>query len=388
MKHTDHPQTSLGAEEAESEFDFSRSLVTRVAPYADVQHAQSRTWRRLSQSSKTQPGRVTRAGMWWQPSAMLAACALTFVLGVWFGKREQSLITAQPKVSAEPLAFGHRAELDLVGRARSQNGHENGADNKMLQAAGSAQIGGGDNIGADRISADDIHADNGSKLVSGNGRGRAHGALAGAVSRSPVVLDVEPNTVGVPTSNVNESIVLPATLGGKNNAVRSVWHNLANKGEYEAALVEIAQAGGYERVLATANPEQLMLLSDVARATGQQQRALAALGRIVNEHSNDPVAPLAALNMGNLLDKMGDGVGATQAFARYRALSPQGEFAEDALIRQLRSAVKAGQQALARKLVRQYEADFPDGRSAGEVAQLAEQLPNTAVEADAGTSSE
>ncbi len=63
--------------------------------------------------------------------------------------------------------------------------------------------------------------------------------------------------------------------------------------------------------------------------------------------------------MGNLLDKMGDGSGATQAFARYRALSPKGERAEDALVRQLRSAVKAGQRALAQKLVHQYEADFP-----------------------------
>ena len=127
-----------------------------------------------------------------------------------------------------------------------------------------------------------------------------------------------------------------------------------------------------------------MLLSDVARATGQQQRALAALRRIVSEHASDPVAPLAALNMGNLLDKMGDGAGATQAFAVYRALSPKGDFAEDALVRQIRSAVSAGQQDLARRLVRQYETDFPEGRRADEVARWAEQIPTQSDSVDAG----
>jgi len=162
------------------------------------------------------------------------------------------------------------------------------------------------------------------------------------------------------------------------------WQRLAYDGDYEGALVEITGSGGFERILQTASAEQLMLLSDVARGTGQQQRALAALRRIVSEHASDPVAPLAALNMGNLLDKMGDGAGATRAFAVYRALSPKGDFAEDALVRQIRSAVGAGQQDLARRLVRQYEVDFPEGRQADEVARWVEQIPTESEVGDAG----
>jgi TolA-binding protein len=88
--------------------------------------------------------------------------------------------------------------------------------------------------------------------------------------------------------------------------------------------------------------------------------------------------------MGNLLDKMGDGAAATQAFAVYRALSPRGDFAEDALVRELRSAVNAGKQDLARRLVHQYEVDFPEGRQADEVARWAEQIPTQSEPGDAG----
>jgi TolA-binding protein len=168
----------------------------------------------------------------------------------------------------------------------------------------------------------------------------------------------------------------------------SAWQKQANRGEYDAAQEEIERAGGFERILESASAEQLLLLSETARATGQQQRALAALRRIVSEHLSDPVAPLAALNMGNLLNKMGDGAGATRAFAVYRTLSPQGDFAEDALVGQIRSAVSAGQPDLAQRLVRQYEADFPEGRRADEVARWAEQIPTRSESPDAGASDE
>src|SRR5690606_19889888 len=187
-----------------------------------------------------------------------------------------------------------------------------------------------------------------------------------------------------PTASAPVEEMAPVVATANVSVANAGWQRLANSDDYEAALQEIDKAGGFEKILETATAEQLMLLSDVARATGQQQRALAALRRIVNEHTSDPVAPLAALNMGNLLDKMGDGAGATQAFAVYRTLSPQGDFAEDALVRQIRSAVGAGQQDLARRLVRQYEVDFPEGRQADEVARWVEQIPTESEVGDAG----
>ena len=186
--------------------------------------------------------------------------------------------------------------------------------------------------------------------------------------------------VTAPLQNAHAAAAVTATA-----VSAPAWQRLAYDGDYEGALADITAMGGFERILQSASAEQLMLLSDVARGTGQQQRALAALRRIVSEHASDAVAPLAALNMGNLLDKMGDGAGATRAFAVYRALSPKGDFAEDALVRQIRSAVSAGEQDLARRLVRQYEVDFPEGRQSDEVARWVEQIPTESEFGDAGS---
>lgn len=133
-----------------------------------------------------------------------------------------------------------------------------------------------------------------------------------------------------------------------------------------------------------------MLLADVARATGQTQRALAALRRIVSEFRSEPVAPLAAYSLGNLLERSGDARGAAKAFAVYRALSPEGDFSEDALVRQLQSAVERGDRDHAEQLLAQYQAGFPDGRRGEEVERWMEALHETelvTIAADGGAAS-
>src|SRR5690606_19114612 len=163
------------------------------------------------------------------------------------------------------------------------------------------------------------------------------------------------------------------------------WQRLANGGEYEAALFVLSQVGGFEAAVQDSSPEQLMLLVDVARATGQRHRAIAALRRVVDHHPGDPVAPLAAWSLGDLLERAGDRKGAVQAFAAYRALSPEGDFAEDALVRELRSAVERRAVGTAKALAAQYERDFPEGGRSEEVARWVSQLEFQVVEeGDAG----
>ncbi len=161
------------------------------------------------------------------------------------------------------------------------------------------------------------------------------------------------------------------------------WQRLANGGEYEAALFDLAQAGGFESVLVSSNAEQLMLLADIARATGQRQRAITALRRVVSEFPSEPVAPLAAWSLGRALEKAGDNEGANAAFAAYRSLSPQGDFAEDALVRQLRTAVQRREREVAQELAAQYSTDFPQGRRRDEVARWMGMLGASAETADA-----
>lgn len=169
------------------------------------------------------------------------------------------------------------------------------------------------------------------------------------------------------------------------------WQRLANAGEYEAALFELGQQGGFEAAVLSANAEQLMLLADVARATGQTQRALAAFRRVVSEFRGEPVAPLAAYSLGALLQKAGDGRAAAKAFAVYRTLSPEGDFAEDALVRQLRSAVERDDRDYAEQLAAQYRMDFPEGRRGEEVDRWLDDLAvreQARIQHDAGAGEE
>jgi hypothetical protein len=158
------------------------------------------------------------------------------------------------------------------------------------------------------------------------------------------------------------------------------WQLAAGQLNYEAARQAVDREGGFPAAVSHASPEQLMILHDIARATGDRRSALQALQSVVQRYPDDPNAPIAAWSLGNLLEASGDQAGAAQAYSTYRALSPQGDFAEDALARQVQVAVEAGDLAKARRLATQYEQDFPNGRHNDELRAQLEEL------ADAGSS--
>jgi hypothetical protein len=141
------------------------------------------------------------------------------------------------------------------------------------------------------------------------------------------------------------------------------WERYAGAGDFEAARAALDAQGGFESVLGTSNASQLMTLVDIARASGSRARAVAALRRVVEFFRDAPEAPLAAWTLGNLLDQAGDGVGSSEAYALYRRLSPGGDFAEDALAREVDSALSQGNLELSARLIAQYENEFPNGRS-------------------------
>lgn len=146
------------------------------------------------------------------------------------------------------------------------------------------------------------------------------------------------------------------------------WQVLADKDDYAAAWKALEQQGGFDAVLARASgPVQLMSLVDIARANGQRGSAIRALQAVVDGYPNDPRAALAAYTLGDMLEKAGDRAGAAKAYAKYRALSPKGDFAEDALARQLDSAITEGDVELAKQLYEQYAKDFPTGRRMAEL---------------------
>jgi hypothetical protein len=158
------------------------------------------------------------------------------------------------------------------------------------------------------------------------------------------------------------------------------WERLAEAGDFEAAHAALAAQGSFESVLRTATAPELMALVDIARASGSREHAVAALRRVVEVFRDAPEAPLAAWTLANLLDQSGDGA-ASDAYALYRRLSPGGDFAEDALAREVDLALSQGNLELSARLIAQYENEFPNGRSLeefrSELARRAERAAGT-----------
>lgn len=161
------------------------------------------------------------------------------------------------------------------------------------------------------------------------------------------------------------------------------WERLAEAGDFEAARASLDARGGFDSVLGGASAAQLMTLVDIARASGSRERAVAALRRVLGVFREAPEAPLAAWTLGNLLDQAGDENGASEAYALYRRLSPGGDFAEDALAREVDAALTQGNLQLSARLIAQYENEFPNGRSLeefrSELARRSERAQGTAL---------
>lgn len=140
------------------------------------------------------------------------------------------------------------------------------------------------------------------------------------------------------------------------------WLRLAELGDFSGAQAALGQSDGFSLALEQASPEELLILVDVARASGNREQALLALHRLLERSPGAPEAPLAAWTLGNMLEQDGDRAGAAEAFELYRRLSPTGDFAEDAAARQVHAALAQRDPELAARLLEQYAKDFPNGR--------------------------
>ncbi len=190
---------------------------------------------------------------------------------------------------------------------------------------------------------------------------------------------------GVPTPAVHEVEVVEQAeeTPAAEPAKRPEWERLAEDGDFEKARGALKQYGGFDAVIGNATSAQLMNLYDIARATGRRDVARRVLERAVELGGS--YGALAALSLANMLEKDGDRAGAVKYLAESRRLSPKGDLAEDALVRQVEVAVEQGDSKRARELADQYKADFPDGDGLDKLLpKLAELEEQTAATADAG----
>lgn len=297
------------------------SKLPRIAPSSLQDHGSDerldRIWSRLDSNLESRPARA-RGALWWAPATLV----IVFGAGVLVGSRW----TSGAGASAPSLAP------------------------EAAQPASTSQT----------APASPPPAEPTLPSLDGQRSAPAPRTLRAAPPLSPTSLLVpELSPTSPPT------LVLPP-------AGPPEWQRRAQQGQYAAAARLIEQSGGFGSVIGQGSAEQLMILVEVARATGQRARAVEALRRVLERFPSDPNAPIAALTLGNLLEAMGDRAGAQKAFAAYRSLSPKGDFAEDALARQVEAATEHGDLELAKKLLEQYEKDFPSGRRLRDLkAQLA-----------------
>lgn len=272
-----------------------------------------RGWRRLESELSSAPAR-SRSQWWWAPAAAAIVFGAGVVVGARWARPEAPMVPAV--AVAEPASVSEPAP---VRAAVAEPGDQTNEPEKKARG------------------------------------GRALGLGLEAPEKASAPDEATGNELA-------ESAVAPVAPKGPPE-----WQRLASLLEFEAASRALQADGGFQAVMAKASAEQLMSLVDIARATKQRGRALEALRLVIQRYPSDPNAPIAAMQLGNMLEATGDRVGAAQAFAAYRRLSPKGDFAEDALARQVDVAIERGDLELAKKLADQYAIDFPNGRHLGAI---------------------
>jgi transmembrane sensor len=121
-----------------------------------------------------------------------------------------------------------------------------------------------------------------------------------------------------------------------------------------------------------ATARELLAESDSARTRGELARGAELLRRILREHPNDPRAPLAGFTLGRLLlNELGRPREAAAAFREVQVRAPRGQFAEDALAREVEAWKQAAEPARARAAAETYLERYPVGRHARRVKALA-----------------
>lgn len=181
-------------------------------------------------------------------------------------------------------------------------------------------------------------------------------AAVGAVQDSAPV--VEPHVTAQPKVRAGKHGKLAAAASAHDDPQpKAAWRSLSQSGDYDGAY----------RLLQNSTVEDdsgaLLDAADAARLSGHPQAAVMYLRKVLDQHRDTPVAPLAAFTLGRvLLERLGQPSEAADAFATARKLAPGGSLAQDALAREVEAWSKAGYPDQAYRRAREYVDRFPEGR--------------------------
>lgn len=312
---------------------MTRESFPEISPAALKSHAEparvERVWRRLELDLAGAP-RAKRSSFVWAPVAALTIFGLGIVVGArWHAQAPELAATAEPRAAQAVPGAGPALEPETPTVQQPD-----APAPKRARAVRSAPTG---------------EAESEAFVPS-------YGEPSGMVESAPVAV-VE----------------------------FAEWERLAEAGDFHAAKQALDRDGGFERAAQRASAGQLMVLADVARASGGREQAAQALRRVLSAYDSAPEAPIAAWTLGNLLEQSGDRAGAAEAYATYRRLSPTGDFAEDAAARQVDAALSQGNLELGRRTLEEYAQNFPKGRRLVELRKRLAALEAPADPAAAAT---
>ncbi len=141
----------------------------------------------------------------------------------------------------------------------------------------------------------------------------------------------------------------------------AAWLALYDAGEFHAA-VSAARALGVDGVAATASQDDLWLLADAARISGDTAIAVNSLTAYRRRFADSDNAHTAAYLLGRLsLEELGDAGESVRWFDTYLAEAPDGPLAEEALGRTILAYDRLGESGKARAAAESYLDRFPDG---------------------------
>jgi transmembrane sensor len=138
------------------------------------------------------------------------------------------------------------------------------------------------------------------------------------------------------------------------------WKELALNGDYAGAY--LALDSGVLGASAHASVDDLLLLADTARLSRHGRDAVIPLSRVVEDHSGDPRASVAAFTLGRLeLDTLGEPLRAALAFDRAISLGLPEGLGEDAYARLVEASARGGDASGARRAAAEYARKYPQG---------------------------
>jgi transmembrane sensor len=135
------------------------------------------------------------------------------------------------------------------------------------------------------------------------------------------------------------------------------WRTLARRGDFTSAYRMV-----HARPALLTEMDDLLLAADVVRGAGHAGEAVAFLEKAIALHNSDSRSAVAAFTLGRVRQTdLDDPAGAAAAFARARAIAPDGPLAEDSLAREVESSFQAGDKIRARALAEEYVKTWPSG---------------------------